>query len=121
MSSTPTAHEHLVQNWVVKKPLARSRGGIVASQNRIAAQVGARVLADGGNAVDAAVATGFSLAACEPWNSGLGGIGFMMVYIAAEDRVYVVDFGPKSPGRAGTGSTRRYCAGRRNTACRGCR
>ena len=99
MSSKPTANEHLVQNWVVKKPLARSRGGIVASQNRIAAQVGARVLADGGNAVDAAVATGFSLAACEPWNSGLGGIGFMMVYIAAEDRVYVVDFGPKSPGR----------------------
>jgi len=88
---------HLVQNWSVEKPLARSRGGIVAAQNRIAARAGARILAAGGNAVDAAVATGFALAACEPWNSGLGGIGYMLVYRAAEDRVYVVDFGPMSP------------------------
>ncbi len=98
MASNPPGNAHLVQNWVVRKPLARSRGGIVAAQNRIAAQAGARILAGGGNAVDAAVATGFALAACEPWNSGLGGIGFMLVYVAAEDRVYVLDFGPKSPG-----------------------
>jgi gamma-glutamyltranspeptidase/glutathione hydrolase len=89
--------EHLVQNWFVRKPLARSRRGIVATQNRIAGEAGARVLAAGGNAVDAAVATGFALAAVEPWNSGLGGIGFMLVYSAREDRVSVVDFGPVSP------------------------
>ena len=89
--------EHLVQNWRVHKPVARSRGGIVATQNRIAGEAGARVLAAGGNAVDAAVATGFSLAAVEPWNSGLGGIGFMLVYLAKENRVHVVDFGPISP------------------------
>jgi len=89
--------EHLVQNWNVRKPVARSRGGIVATQNRIAGEVGARVLAAGGNAVDAAVATGFALAAVEPWNSGLGGIGFMLVYLAKENRVHVVDFGPISP------------------------
>jgi gamma-glutamyltranspeptidase/glutathione hydrolase len=89
--------EHRVQNWQVRKPLARSRGGIVATQNRIAGEVGARVLAAGGNAVDAAVATGFALAAVEPWNSGLGGIGYMLVYLANEDRVHVVDFGPVSP------------------------
>lgn len=89
--------EHLVQNWIVRKPLARSRGGIVATQNRIAGEVGARVLAAGGNAVDAAVAAGFALAAVEPWNSGLGGIGFMLVYLAREKRVHVVDFGPIAP------------------------
>ena len=89
--------EHRVQNWEVRKPLARSRGGVVASQNRIAAEVGARVLAGGGNAVDAAVATGFALAAVEPWNSGLGGVGFMLVYSAKKGRVFVVDFGPISP------------------------
>ncbi|MGZ8204060.1 MAG: gamma-glutamyltransferase, partial [Burkholderiales bacterium] len=89
--------DHLAQNWHVRKPVARSEGGIVATQNRIAGDAGARILAAGGNAIDAAVATGFSLAAVEPWNSGLGGIGFMLVYLAKEDRVEVVDFGPISP------------------------
>jgi gamma-glutamyltranspeptidase / glutathione hydrolase len=89
--------DHLVQNWHVRKPVAQSRGGIVATQNRVAGVAGAQVLAAGGNAVDAAVATGFALAAVEPWNSGLGGIGFMLVYCAKEKRVEVVDFGPISP------------------------
>ncbi|HBB17092.1 MAG TPA: gamma-glutamyltransferase [Syntrophus sp. (in: bacteria)] len=89
--------EHLVQNWTVRKPLARSRHGVVASQNRIAAAAGAEVLAGGGNAIDAAVATGFALAAVEPWNCGLGGVGFMLIYLARENRVQVVDFGPISP------------------------
>ena len=89
--------EHRVQNWHVRKPLARSRRGIVATQNRVAGVAGAQVLAAGGNAVDAAVATGFALAAVEPWNSGLGGIGFMLVYSAKQSRVAVVDFGPVAP------------------------
>ena len=85
------------QNWQVRKPPARSRRGVVASQHRLAAEIGADMLAAGGNAVDAAVAAGFALAAIEPWNSGLGGIGYMLVYLAKEDRVHVVDFGPVSP------------------------
>lgn len=89
--------EDRVQNWHVRKPLARSRGGVVATQNRVAGEAGARVLAAGGNAVDAAVATAFALAAVEPWNSGLGGIGFMLVYSAKSGRVDVVDFGPVAP------------------------
>jgi gamma-glutamyltranspeptidase/glutathione hydrolase len=89
--------EHRVQNWNVRKPLARSRQGLVASQNQVAARAGAQILAEGGNAVDAAVATGFALAAVEPWNSGLGGIGYMLVYLAREQRVRVVNFSPISP------------------------
>ena len=83
--------ESPVQNWHVRKPLARSRRGIVVTQNRVAGEAGARVLAAGGNAVDAAVTTGFALAAVEPWNSGLGGIGFMLVFSAKEGRVSVVE------------------------------
>lgn len=88
-----------IQNWIVRKPAVRSRGGIVVSQNQRAAEAGARILAAGGNAIDAAVATGFALAALEPWNSGLGGIGFMVVWLARERRAHVVDFGPVSPRR----------------------
>src|SRR5512137_297218 len=89
--------EHLAQNWAVRKPLACTKGGIVATQNRIAGEAGVRILEAGGNAIDAAAATGLALAAVEPWNSGLGGIGFMLVYLARENKVHVVDFGPISP------------------------
>jgi len=89
---------HLTQNWEIRKPGASSRGGIVASQSATAARVGAEVLAAGGTAVDAVVATAFALAVVEPWNSGLGAIGFMVVQQAGADRAEVVDFGPISPG-----------------------
>src|SRR5262245_39267573 len=92
-----TGNPHRTQHWEIRKPGASSRGGIVASQNRTAAQIGAEALAAGGTAVDAVVATAFALAAVEPWNSGLGGIGFMVVQPAGTDRAEVVDFGPISP------------------------
>ena len=91
-------NEYPCQNWQVRKPMAQSRHGVVSSQNRLAAEAGIQVLNAGGNAIDAAVATGLALGAVEPWNSGLGGVGFMLVYLAREMRVKVVDFGPLSPG-----------------------
>jgi gamma-glutamyltranspeptidase / glutathione hydrolase len=78
------------------KTPVRSAGGIVSAQNQKSADVGAKVLAAGGNAVDAAVATGFANAAVEPWMSGIGGIGFMMVWDNKQKRGHVVDFGPLS-------------------------
>src|SRR5213078_2932693 len=87
----------LMQNWLVRKPGAVSRGGIVASQNGVAASVGADILAAGGTAVDAVVATAFALSVREPWNSGLGGIGFMVVHPPGATRAEVVDFGPIAP------------------------
>jgi gamma-glutamyltranspeptidase/glutathione hydrolase len=85
------------EHWQINKPVVRAAGGMVAAQNYRAAQVGARILADGGNAVDAAVATGFALAVVEPWMSGLGGGGYMLIYLAAERRVYAVDFAMVAP------------------------
>src|SRR3954463_2483821 len=87
----------LMQNWVVRKPVAVSRGGIVASQNGVAAAIGADVLGGGGSAGDAVVATAFALSVREPWNSGLGGIGFMVVMPPGGSRAEVVDFGPIAP------------------------
>jgi len=86
-----------IENWQIRKPPVRSARGVVAAQNRRAAEVGASVLEGGGNAIDAAVATGFALSVVEPWMSGLGGGGYMMIYKADERRVYAIDFGMISP------------------------
>ena len=52
-----------MEHWSVRKPALHAQGGIVVAQHAQAAQAGARVLAQGGNAVDAAIATGFALGA----------------------------------------------------------
>jgi gamma-glutamyltranspeptidase/glutathione hydrolase len=94
------AKPYRTQNWNLTKPSASGRHGIVVSQNREAAEAGVAILEQGGNAADAAVAACFALAAVEPWNSGLGGIGFAVVLKANETRAKVVDFGPVAPRRA---------------------
>ncbi len=81
----------------VRKPAVRSSGGIVVSQHRLASEVGARVLADGGHTVDAAVATSFAVGVLEPWMSGIGGVGAMLVRLAKDDRVIAIDFGARAP------------------------
>jgi gamma-glutamyltranspeptidase/glutathione hydrolase len=85
------------ETWIVRKPAVESQGGIVASQHRAASAIGAAVLARGGNAVDAAVATGLAIGGVEPWMSGIGGGGFFLVYLASEDRCYCVDSGMIAP------------------------
>ncbi|MFN8924412.1 MAG: gamma-glutamyltransferase [Rhodospirillales bacterium] len=83
-----------IETWTVAKPVVRGRHGLVAAQSVRAAEAGAEILAAGGNAVDAAVATALALTACEPWMSGLGGIGSMIVHTAADGATHAVDFGP---------------------------
>jgi len=79
------------------KQVVASEGGIVASQSVAAAQVGAAVLAEGGNAVDAAIATGFAVGVLEPWMSGIGGGGYMLVAMAGAPEVQCVEFGMVAP------------------------
>ena len=83
----------------VVKPAVAGRHGIVAAQNPLAARAGVAVLEAGGNAVDAAIATGFALGVVEPWMSGLGGGGAMLVWLAAEGRGHAVDMGMVAPRR----------------------
>ncbi len=74
-----------------------SRTGMVAAQNRIPAEIGAAVLGDGGNAVDAAVATGFALAVTLPRAGNIGGGGFMLVYDAKTDTTTAIDYREMAP------------------------
>jgi len=83
----------LVETWQVTKPALSSRGGMVASQHFRASRIGAEVLADGGNAVDAAVAASLAIGTVEPWMSGLGGGGQLLYREAASGRCHAVDFG----------------------------
>src|SRR5262245_15583486 len=92
-----TSAPHCTQNWQLTKPAATGRRGMVVSQCKDAAAAGLAVLDAGGNAIDAAVATALALAAVEPWNSGLGGVGHAVVHRAGQARAEIVDFGPTAP------------------------
>ena len=81
----------------VRKTVIATRGGVVAAQHRLAAEAGAAVLENGGDAIDAAVATSFALGVVEPWMSGAAGGGCMTVWRADESRAYTVNYGMRSP------------------------
>ena len=81
----------------IRKPAVVSKGGIVAAQSRKAAEIGAEVLAAGGDCVDAVIATTFALGVLEPWMSGVGGGGAMVLYRARENRYEVIDYGMRAP------------------------
>ena len=94
---TSVVSPYLSQRRTVAKPSVRSKGGIVVTQNRAASEVGARVLKAGGHAVDALVAAAMTVGVVEPWMSGIGGVGAMLVRDGKSGKITSFDFGAVSP------------------------
>ena len=72
----------------------------IASQGKHSSRIGRDVYAAGGNAVDVATALSFALAVERPQSTGLGGGGFMLIYMAKQGKVYALDFREKAPQQA---------------------
>jgi gamma-glutamyltranspeptidase/glutathione hydrolase len=74
-----------------KQATAVGKGGAVSSVDPYASRVGLKVLKQGGNAVDAAVATAAALGVTEPYSSGIGGGGYFVYYDAKTREVHTID------------------------------
>ena len=81
------------------KKLVKCRNGAVVSANPLASQVGIRILQEGGNAVDAAIATQLALAVVYPGAGNIGGGGFMVVRLSNGKNI-TIDFREKAPAAA---------------------
>lgn len=79
---------------------ATGSNGIVSTSHPLATEIGAQILEDGGNAVDAAIAIQFGLGVVEPHATGLGGGGFMVVHTADEGNTYVGNGQVRAPRTA---------------------
>ena len=91
--------KQLLEYPSIHSPVVGERG-MVVSQNAIATKVGADILRQGGNAVDAAVATAFALAVTLPRAGNIGGDGFMMVHLAKTGETIFIDYRGVAPKAA---------------------
>src|SRR5579872_679280 len=81
------------------RSMVTTRYGIVAAESPLAAQAGATILARGGNAIDAAVATNAVMGVVEPMMNGMGGDLFAIVYIAKTGKLYGLNASGWSPAK----------------------
>jgi gamma-glutamyltranspeptidase/glutathione hydrolase len=77
-----------------------SKYGMVSTAHFKATEAGAEILAQGGNAFDAAVSSAFALGVCEPHASGLGGQTMMLLYTTEDERIFAIDGSSRIPNRA---------------------
>ena len=81
-------------------PPVEAAHGVVVSSQRLASEIGAEVLREGGNAVDAAVAVGYAQAVVNPCCGNIGGGGFMVIHLAKDNRDVFINFRETAPAAA---------------------
>ena len=89
---------HSAPVWAIQKtPFVTGSGGAVATINEQASQSAIEILNRGGNAIDAAVAAAATLGVTDPFSCGIGGGGFMLIYLAKEKRFITLDHRETAP------------------------
>src|SRR5271166_5231089 len=78
----------------------RARTAMIVSESALAAEAGLAILKQGGNAIDAATATALAVGVTNPASCGIGGGGFMLIYIAKEGKFYALDYRETAPHAA---------------------
>ena len=92
--------------WRPDRDEVVAENGVVTAMHPLAAEAGLEMLKKGGNAVDAAVATGFAISVVEPNNTSIAGVGFMLVHLETGTEKYppgtdlVIEYGPRAPKAA---------------------
>ncbi len=82
------------------RPAVEAPHGIVVSSQHLASEIGAEILKQGGNAIDAAVAVGYAQAVTNPCCANIGGGGFMLIHLAKDNRDVFINFRETAPGAA---------------------
>ena len=104
-SQSALAHNHvdesaaIIRYDAIHHPVI-GKEGMVSSQRMLSSQIGADILSQGGNAIDAAVATGIALAVTLPRAGNLGGGGFMLVHLADKQKTVAIDYREMAPAAA---------------------
>ncbi|MBC7386787.1 MAG: gamma-glutamyltransferase [Cryobacterium sp.] len=86
----------------VSRTLTEARGGrwAISTQGRAATDAAAKVFAEGGNIIDAAVAASFTISVERPQSTGIGGGGFMLYRVTKSGETFAIDFRERAPIRA---------------------
>lgn len=85
---------------ILSKAPVFAKNGMVACSNPMASRVGIKIMEEGGNAFDAAIATALTLNAVEPSMCGLGGASFWLIWNAKEKKLYALDADTQAPAAA---------------------